>query len=511
MAPARAVVRPMIRGLAAVAATVAALGASGCLGGGDTSGSAREGGAAFVALGGDRPVRDPAVAGAADAGALWLVYTSPLTYRRAEGAEGTELIPGVARALPRVSGDGLTYSFRVRRGLRFSNDRPVRASDVRHSIRRAARLGAVGRRLFAGVTAIAADDGSGEVRIRLGDPDASFPHALAAVQAGVVPASTPMRDASGSPPAGVGPYRMLRRQRGSGLVRNRDFRLPGIPPGLIDFFRLGQAGRRADQVEAVEAGRLDVMTETPPVDALPELRSEYKDRYLEQPAIATRYVSVSAARAPLSTPEAREALAYAIDKPEAARRLAGLGRPTCNLLPPNLPGYKERDACPWGDPDEPPDLERARDLVDESDLEDEVITIAASRPDRPTAREYARTLATIGLRPVLVDGRRADVTLSVAASPLPDSARFLVSLAKNVALVADPEALLMSDELRSTYEPEQEAELAEQLDRELVESAIAIPYAEVSTSVFLSARIDSANCAGVHPVYGIDLSSLCLL
>ena len=78
--------------------------------------------------------------------------------------------------------------------------------------------------------------------------------------------------------------------------------------------------------------------------------------------MATRYLAVRAARGPLQSPELRQALAYAIDKPEAARRLAGLARPTCTLLPPNLPGYAEPDPCPWGDPDEHPDLVHAREL-----------------------------------------------------------------------------------------------------------------------------------------------------
>ena len=34
---------------------------------------------------------------------MWLVYTPPLTYRRAEGKEGAELIPGVAEELPTIS------------------------------------------------------------------------------------------------------------------------------------------------------------------------------------------------------------------------------------------------------------------------------------------------------------------------------------------------------------------------------------------------------------------------
>jgi peptide/nickel transport system substrate-binding protein len=503
----------VVRPLAAAGALLAMVALGGCLGNDERRGSALEGGTASVALG-DAPVAlDPAShSGPASPGPLWLVYTPPLTYRRVEGREGTELIPGVARALPVVSGDGTTYSLRVRRGLRFSNGRPVRARDVRHTILRSAALGAVGRRLFAGVTGIEADDRTGAVRIHLWPPDSSFPHALAAAQAGVVPDGTPAPDAGRRPPPGVGPYRIGRSRPDGGfvLLRNRDFRLPGVPAGLIDAFRLRPAGTPSEQAQAVIAGRLDVMTDPPPVGLLPELRSELRDRYSEHPDLATRYLSIRAGREPLQRPELRRALAYGFDKPEAARRLAGLAQPTCNLLPPSLPGHDEPDPCPWGDPAEHPDLVRARELVEEAGEQGTLVTVAASARDRPIARLYAGTLRKIGLRPVLLNGGRADVTVSVARSLVADPARFLGPLAVRVPLAEDPRALLLADELASAVDPDDAARLASELDRRLVETGVLVPYAGVSRTLFVSARIDAANCVRVHPVYGVDLSSLCV-
>jgi peptide/nickel transport system substrate-binding protein len=502
----------MIRRPAAVAAAIVAVTLSGCLGGDDELGSAQEGGAAFVALGAAPEVLDPALAGdQASRTALWLVYTPPLTYRRAEGEEGTEVVPGVTRELPEVSGDGRTYSFRVRGGLRFSNGGAVRADDVRHSILRASAMGSVGRRLFRGVRGIEVDDRTGAVRIHLREPDPSFPHALAAVQAGVVPASTPLRDRSERPPPGVGPSRLA---VGGGdrveLVRDREFNLPAVPGGLVDLFRLRAPRSPAEEVEAVNAGRLDVMTDPPPAGLLPELRSEESDRYIEYPAVATRYLALRTDRGPLQAPELRQALAYAIDKPEASRRLEGLAEPTCSLLPPDLPGYAEPDPCPWGAPDEHPDLLRAQELVEESGAEGARIAVAAPRGDRPIAELYVETLRQIGLQAVIAAAPGADVTLSIARSTLPDPASFLPPLARRVPLVVDPEPLLLADQLRSAVDADEAAELAERLDRELVESAVVIPYVGVLKPLLLSARMDTANCARVHPVYGIDLSSLCL-
>ena len=49
--------------------------------------------------------------------------------------------------MPEISEDGLTYTFKIREGLRYSNRKPVRASDFEHTIKRVLRLG-VGGSLF---------------------------------------------------------------------------------------------------------------------------------------------------------------------------------------------------------------------------------------------------------------------------------------------------------------------------------------------------------------------------
>jgi peptide/nickel transport system substrate-binding protein len=495
------------------AAIVAALGASGCLGDDERTGSALEGGTASVALARAPASLDPAgVHDPETRAALWLVYTPPLTYRRAEGRKGTELIPGVARSLPEISEDGLTFSLRVRRGLRFSDGRLVRARDVRHSLLRAAAAPGAGGELFADVVSIGADDRSGEVEVRLSRPDPSFPHALAALEAGVVPAGTPMRSRRGSPPVGVGPYRIaqVRPGRGFGLRRQIGFQLPGVPAGLIDAFRLTTAGNAAEQAQAVMGGTLDVMTTPPPVGLLPQLRSELGERYSQDPGLATRYLRVETGSGPFARVALRQALGYALDVPEATRRLAGLALPTCTLLPASVLGYDEPDSCPWGDPGEPAELERARQLVEDSAEEGAVVTLRASPADRAIARLFRNTLTKIGLSPVLLRTGRADVTLSTARAAVPDPARLLLPIAAGIPLDVAPRVVLLADDLASEPDADDAARLATELDRELVGRGLAIPYAGIPRTLFLSARIDADNCKRVHPVYGVDLSSLCV-
>ena len=99
---------------------------------------------------------------------LWLVYTPPLTYKRAEGKEGAGLIPGVAEDLPTVSADGRTYELTLREGLKFSDGTPAKASDFEHTIKRVLSLESGGSSFFLGI------DGATEY-VRRGKPDADIP------------------------------------------------------------------------------------------------------------------------------------------------------------------------------------------------------------------------------------------------------------------------------------------------------------------------------------------------
>src|SRR3954447_12175719 len=73
--------------------------------------------------------------------ALQLVYTGLVTYKHATGVAGNDLIPGLAEAMPTISADRKTYTFKLRPGLKYSDGSPVVASDFEHTIKRLVYLG----------------------------------------------------------------------------------------------------------------------------------------------------------------------------------------------------------------------------------------------------------------------------------------------------------------------------------------------------------------------------------
>jgi ABC-type transport system substrate-binding protein len=69
---------------------------------------------------------------------MYATCANLLNYPDSAGADGTRLRPEIAAAMPTVSPDGRTYTFRVRRGFRFSppSNEAVTAQTFRHTLER---------------------------------------------------------------------------------------------------------------------------------------------------------------------------------------------------------------------------------------------------------------------------------------------------------------------------------------------------------------------------------------
>src|SRR2546430_4749118 len=60
-----------------------------------------------------------------------LVADTLVTFEHTAGPDGLNLVPDLALSLPAPTDGGTTYLFRLRPGIRYSDGRPLRASDVR--------------------------------------------------------------------------------------------------------------------------------------------------------------------------------------------------------------------------------------------------------------------------------------------------------------------------------------------------------------------------------------------
>ena len=305
---------------------------------------------------------------------LWLVYTPLLTYRHEEGQAGAELIPGLAEDLPEISEDGLTYTLKLRDGLKYSDGTPAVASDFEHAIKRVLNLESGGAFFFefiegateyeeAGdpegdISGIKTDDKTGEIEITLTEPYGAFQNVLAMWFGGLVPGDTPFKNLTEDPPPGIGPYMITESvpNRDFVMEKNPEFEkldIPDIPTGNVDKITTEIIKNQSQQSQDVLDNKLDYMQDPPTADLKPTVLEQAPDRYEEFATPSTYYMFMNTRVAPFDDPLVREAVNYGIDKPGLARLFAGEMQPGCTFIPPGTPGYDEAfdtTECPYGDP-----------------------------------------------------------------------------------------------------------------------------------------------------------------
>jgi peptide/nickel transport system substrate-binding protein len=521
-------------------------------GGGGGGGAAKQGGSITIAQTSQPDYLDPALSYTVNGWEpLWLVYTPPVAYKHAEGVEGTELIPGIAEELPKVSEDGKTVTFTIRKGLKFSDGTPVKASDWEHTIKRVLNLesGATGFFLViqgaqeyvdAGkpegdISGIETNDKTGEVTITLTGRDGTILNVLAMNFAGIVPGDTPFKNLSADPPPGVGPYMFTRSvpNREFVMEKNPNFNIPGISKGNLDTITTKIVKSAERQAQDVISGELDYMQDPPPADLLPQVKEQYSDRYEDQAPVNTYYFFINSSIPPFDDEQLRQAVNYAVDSRALSRLFGGRLAPGCNFLPPGLAGHEEIDPCPYGDPNEPGDIEKARQMVQDAGAAGESIDVYTNNDEnRPEIGQYlADTLNKIGFKADLkvLDGgvyfqtvgndkTRPHIGAANWFQDFPHPANFLFLIDgdtnqptnnQNFGRVDDPELNKLIDEVEAAP-ADGATEQAAEADRLAVEKAYVVPYGTETVATFMSERMDFENCSLFHPVYQNDYSSFCL-
>jgi peptide/nickel transport system substrate-binding protein len=401
--------------VAACAAAIGGLALAGC-------GSDHKvvGGSARVAMATPPDYLDPQLAYTTEAAeADWIAYTPLLTYRHKSGADGTELIPGLAQRLPRISPDGRTYRLVLRKGLVYSNGRPVAASDFEYTIERAIRLGWPGRHFLTDnilgaedfeqgqstdISGISADDASGQISIKLVRPWGAFGNVLALPATGLVPSGTPLRDLSANPPPGVGAYRITNVVLGRRwtMVRNDSFdalELPDIPSGSLERIAVKVIHDPVTAANKVLTGRADGYDPGAPLPAGIKQRARAlgSNRFDLIGIPSTLYFFLNTSEPPFDSELARRAVITALNRPYMEKLSKGALSPDCYLIPEGIAGHPSA-SCPYGDADDTGDLKAARQLMQESGATGApvVVWVEDSSPERAYARYYTKLLNRLG-------------------------------------------------------------------------------------------------------------------
>src|SRR5262249_22746307 len=132
------------------------------------------------------------------------------------------------------------------------------------------------------------------------------------------------------------------------LVRNPYFHVwsraarPDGYPNQIDI-RIGASP--SAELTAVERGSADYTFDGPPANRMGEVRTRFASRLYVNPNIITNLLVLNTRVAPFPDIRVRRALNYAVDRAKVARLLGQASQPTCQALPPYIPGY--RRYCPY--------------------------------------------------------------------------------------------------------------------------------------------------------------------
>ncbi|HKP20931.1 MAG TPA: BTAD domain-containing putative transcriptional regulator [Thermoleophilaceae bacterium] len=492
------------------------------------------GGVARLVMAADPGPQDPAL----DTDYQRVVATCGSLYTVRE--DGT-LLPELARAKPAVSRDERTYTFRVRSGFRFSppSNEPVTARAFERAIERARdpRLGSFGGQILQDLAGVEAS--GDELVVRLAEPAPDLPARLASNYFCAVPPSTPVtpEGVDGVPTAG--PYYVASHVPGRSLVLRRNPGYHGPRRGRLEElrYRIGVPVERA--IAAVEADREDVVplaaptigpgAEAPHVRRLTARYGPHSDaardgrqRLFTGPAPNVYWFAFNTRRPLFADVRLRKAVNYAMDRRALAAHTGGgeIGRPTDQMIPPGLPGFEDAGIFPLGGPD----LATARRLA--GGAERRAVLYTCNLPGCSRHAQILRSnLRAIGIE---LDVRQFSIAEMFTRLNEGRDEPFDIAYYNWFYDNADPANYINlplgpgGPNIRPFEDPELDRRMAgaarltgrarysayAELDRDISSRFAAVaPFATGTSSYFLSKRM---GCVRLHPIYGLDLTRLCL-
>jgi ABC-type transport system substrate-binding protein len=343
----------------------------------------------------------------------------------------TTLRPGLAESYA-LSEDGLTYTFKLRPGVKFHNGREMTAEDVKYSLDRVTNPAtqSPGAGFFASIAGFDAAGDAGlsgvkvvdplTVEITLSRPDATFLHVMALNFASVVPkeAVDAAGDDFGKQPVGTGAYRLAEWTLGQRLVfeKNADYWRAGVPYLDSVVFEVGQEPVVA--LLRLQNGEVDVPGDGIPPAKFQEVMADpaQAERVVVGGQLHTGYITLNVTTPPFDKVEVRRAVNMAINKDRIVQIINGRAVPATQPLPPSMPGYTA------GYTGYAYDVEDAKKLLADAGLADGFETdlfVMNTDPNPRIAQAIQQDLAAIGIKASIQSLAQANVIEAGGAGTAP--------------------------------------------------------------------------------------------
>ena len=273
------------------------------------------------------------------------------------GASGDVALPDGAAGPPRVSRDGRTYTFTVRRGLRFSDGAALTGRNYGRAIQRLRIMGTrfgfyMGEALTSDFASVHTTRTS--VRITLERPAGDLLARLAMPAFCPVPVDFPIDPAGVTLTAGSGPYHVATQVGGRLVVLrpNRFYR--GARERRFGEITLTIGGSKQTVYEAVSRGTYDYAFNAVPEDETASAVAKYgvgKGRLFYRPQSLLFYIRFNLRRGVFrDNPRLRRAVGFALDRRAFFSSFPFGARRTGHMIPRAIPGFRADDVFPIGAP-----------------------------------------------------------------------------------------------------------------------------------------------------------------
>ena len=292
-----------------------------------------------------------------------------------------------------VSPDLKTYTFKLRKGVKFQNGEVFNAAAVKFSFERAAAEKSTNKdkRTFSGMESVAAiDDHTVVVLNKSLDPDFLFLMG----QATAIIVEPKSADTNATKPVGTGPYQLTNWSRGSSIALSQWAGYRSASSVKIRKVTFRFISDPAAQVAALLAGDIDAFPRVTP-RSVAQFKSNPKFQVVVSGSRAKTILAINNKKKPLDDVRVRRAIAAAIDRKAVIEGAGdGYGAPIGSHYVPGAFGYVDTTGI------NPFNIEKAKALLAEAGIKTP-LELSLKLPPPPYARQggevIAAQLAKIGI------------------------------------------------------------------------------------------------------------------
>ncbi len=270
------------------------------------------------------------------------------------GADGS-VLPKLALSWE-VAGDGLTYVFHLRGGVRFHDGSSFDAAAAKFSLDRAAAPGSLNpqRSRFDAIRAVEAVDPL-TLKLRLSRRSGGLLQSLAFGSAVMVSPQSAANNAR--QPVGTGPFRFLRWRRGDSITLERNPDFAGTPAALnqVTFKFIADPSAA---FAALMAGDVDAFANYPAPESFAKFAADPRFAVFAGTTEMETVLALNERVAPLGNVLVRRAISHALDRGAIIDgAMYGFGTPIGSHFPPRNPAYVDLTGM------YPHDVAKARGLM----------------------------------------------------------------------------------------------------------------------------------------------------